>query len=149
LPDTVAGFAAAFARLRDAYAPNVLLAYHLSTWANGHDFIYDDPPDATVDATAAEAAAFYAALGAPFDLTFAEFSDREAGFNEKQEGDGGASWFSEDDFTRHLRFLSGFVEAAQQRVVLWQLPYGNTRMRAMNNTWNHFQDNRVEWLLGE
>jgi hypothetical protein len=22
-------------------------------------------------------------------------------------------------------------------------------MRAMNNTWNHFQDNRVEWLLDD
>jgi hypothetical protein len=30
----------------------------------------------------------------------------------------------------------------------WQIPLGNTLMRAMNNTWGHFQDNRVQWLLG-
>ena len=27
--------------------------------------------------------------------------------------------------------------------------FGNTKMRAMNNTWNHYQDNRVEWLLDD
>ena len=34
------------------------------------------------------------------------------------------------------------------RMVAWQIPLGNTVMRAMNNTWDHFQDNRVQWLLG-
>ena len=33
-------------------------------------------------------------------------------------------------------------------MVAWQIPLGNTVMRAMNNTWDHFQDNRVQWLLG-
>jgi hypothetical protein len=32
---------------------------------------------------------------------------------------------------------------------MWQIPLGNTKMRAMNNTWNHYQDNRVEWLLDD
>ena len=32
---------------------------------------------------------------------------------------------------------------------MWQIPLGNTKMRAMNNTWGHYQDNRVEWLLDE
>src|SRR5205814_8516373 len=38
--------------------------------------------------------------------------------------------------------------AADIRMVAWQIPLGNTLMRAMNNTWDHFQDNRVQWLLG-
>ena len=33
-------------------------------------------------------------------------------------------------------------------MVVWQIPLGNTLMRAMNNTWGHFQDNHVQWLLG-
>ena len=37
LPNNVAGFAQAIARLRDRYAPNVLLGYHLSTWGTGND----------------------------------------------------------------------------------------------------------------
>src|SRR5581483_376581 len=42
-----------------------------------------------------------------------------------------------------------FVNVAQKRVVMWQIPQGNTKMRAENNTWNHYQDNRVEWLLDD
>jgi hypothetical protein len=33
-------------------------------------------------------------------------------------------------------------------MVGWQIPLGNTLMRAENNTWDHYQDNRVQWLLG-
>ena len=29
----------------------------------------------------------------------------------------------------------------------WQIPLGNTVMRAMNDTTGHYQDNRVQWLL--
>jgi hypothetical protein len=32
---------------------------------------------------------------------------------------------------------------------MWQIPLGNTLMRAMNNTWGHFQDNRVQTLIGQ
>ena len=40
------------------------------------------------------------------------------------------------------------MRATGLRMVAWQIPLGNTQMRAMNNTWNHFQDNRVQWILG-
>ena len=32
---------------------------------------------------------------------------------------------------------------------MWQIPLGNTRMRAENNTTGHYQDNRPEWLLAD
>ena len=32
---------------------------------------------------------------------------------------------------------------------MWQIPLGNTKMRAQNNTTGHYQDNRPEWLLDE
>jgi hypothetical protein len=32
---------------------------------------------------------------------------------------------------------------------MWQIPLGNTVMRAENNTWDHFQDNKVQSLLGD
>ena len=32
---------------------------------------------------------------------------------------------------------------------MWQIPLGNTKMRAQNNTWGHYQDNRPEWLLDD
>jgi hypothetical protein len=148
LPDTAAGLAQAVKRLRDRYAPRVLLAYHLSVWGTKVDIALSDPPPAQVRALGLKAAAFYRSLHTRFDLTFAEFSDRDAGFKQKIYGDGGASWWNAADFARNVHFLSTYSRAARQRIAMWQIPLGNREMRAENNTWGHFQDNRVEWLLG-
>ena len=32
---------------------------------------------------------------------------------------------------------------------MWQIPLGNTKMRSVNNTNGHYQDNRPEWLLDD
>jgi hypothetical protein len=149
LPDTAAGFAQAVKRLRDRYAPKVLLAYHLSVWGTKVDIGLSDPPPAQVRALGQKAAAFYRSLHTKFDLSFAEFSDRDAGFKEKIYGDGGASWWNAGDFARNVHFLSTYSRAAHQRIAMWQIPLGNTEMRAENNTWGHYQDNRVQWLLGK
>jgi hypothetical protein len=148
LPDTATGLAQAVKRLRDRYAPRVLLAYHLSVWGTKVDIGLSDPPPAQVLRLGLQAAAFYRSLHTRFDLTFAEFSDRDAGFKQKIYGDGGASWWNAADFARDVHFLSTFSRAARQRIAMWQIPLGNRQMRAENNTWGHFQDNRVEWLLG-
>ena len=149
LPDNAAGLARAIANLRDRYAPNVLLAYHLSVWGTSFDIAGGTPPDATVDAHATRSAAFFNSLGGRFDLVFADISDRDAGYYQHVVGNGGASWWDAGDFPRYARYLATFVAHAGKRVVLWQLPLGNTRMRAVNNTWQHYQDNRVEWFLDD
>jgi hypothetical protein len=149
LPSTVSGFARAVIKLRDTYAPNVVVAYHISVWGTGNDIALSNPPDATVNALAAQAAAFYTSLGASFDIVFAEFSDRDAGFKQFVYGDGGASWWDAEDFRRNVLFLGGFSSATRKRIVMWQIPLGNTQMRAENNTDGHYQDNRPEWLLNE
>jgi hypothetical protein len=140
-------FAQEFLRLRDALAPNVVLAYHMSSWGTKHDIVYEDPPDATVRSYATQSAAFYRALHAHFDIAFEDFSDRDAGFYAVQQGNP-KTWFKPADFARHLLYAKTFVQLAGVRMVAWQIPLGNTVMRAMNNTWDHFQDNRVQWLLG-
>src|SRR5437868_12350412 len=140
-------FAQQFVRLRNELAPNVLLAYHMSGWGTKHDIVYEDPPDATVRAYAAQSAAFYRALHAKFDVAFEDFSDRDAGFYAKREANPN-TWMKPADFHRHLLYAQTFVELARVRIVAWQIPLGNTVMRAMNNTWDHYQDNRVQWLLG-
>jgi hypothetical protein len=149
LPDSLVGFAQAVVRLRDRDAPNVLLAYHVSSWGTGTDLYLGNALDGTVDEVARREAAYYRGLGATFDLVFTEVSDRDAAFKQFVYNDRGRSWWDNDDFTRHIRFLSRFVELTQRRAVVWQIPLGNTRMRAMNNTWNHYQDTRVEWLLDD
>ncbi|MCC7368987.1 MAG: hypothetical protein IT306_11220 [Chloroflexi bacterium] len=149
LPDDASGLAQAIVRLRDQAAPNVLLAYHVSAWGGGTDPFYQNSWDRTVDRLAQREATFYAGLGARFDLAFSETSDRDAAFKQAIYRDRGRSWWNDADFARHARFLSGFAERTRLRVVIWQIPYGNTKMRAVNNTWNHYQDNRVEWLLDD
>jgi hypothetical protein len=140
-------FAQRWLALRDELAPNVVLAYHMSGWGTKHDIVYEDPPDATVRSYAARSAAFYRSLRAKFDIAFEDFSDRDAGFYAKIAGNP-KTWFAPADFRRHLLYAQTFVRLAGLRIVAWQIPLGNTVMRAMNNTWDHFQDNRVQWLLG-
>jgi hypothetical protein len=147
LPDNAAGLARAVVDMRDRYAPNVLVAYHLSVWGTGNDIHYSKPSDSVVDALAAQAGAFFRSLNAPFDLAFGESSDRDAAFKQYVYGDGGAAWWDAADYARDVRFMAGFVASSGKRVLLWQMPLGNTRMRAMNNTWGHYQDNHVEWFL--
>jgi hypothetical protein len=149
LPNDVSGFARAIVRLRNRLAPNVLLGYHMSIWGTQIDISVSDPEPDEVDRLARKAASFYKSLHADFDIAFGEFDDRDSGFNEHVLGDGGASWWKAHDFRRHVRFTRGFTAAADERMVLWQIPLGNTKMRAMNDSWGHYQDNRVQWLLGK
>jgi hypothetical protein len=147
LPSTVAGFARAVVKLRDTYAPNVTLAYHLSVWGTNVDISISNPPNAQIDALGVRAATFYTSLGANFDIVFTDIADRDAAFKQYVYGDGGITWWDAGDFTRSVRFLGKFSTTAGKRLVMWQIPLGNTRMRAENNTWGHYQDNRVETLL--
>jgi hypothetical protein len=149
LPSTVAGFARAVLRLRDAYAPNVVVGYHISVWGTNVDIILSNPSDASIDTLGSRAAAFFASLGANFDIAFAEFSDRDSGFYQHVYGDNGQHWMDAEDFRRLARFFGRFSQAAGRRIVMWQIPLGNARMRAVNNTWGHYQDNRPEWFLDD
>lgn len=134
--------------MRDTYAPNVVLAYALSYWGTNHDPLYEKPTDATLDTGSGRSAAFYASLGAGSDVVFAEFSDRDADFKRYQQGDSGAWWYA-DDFARNVRYLARFSSLTQKRIVMWQIPLGNTKMRAMNDSWDHYQDNKVEWFFDD
>jgi hypothetical protein len=149
LPSTVAGFARAVLRLRDTYAPNVVVGYHISVWGTNIDIILSNPTDASIDALGARSAAFYGSLGANFDIAFAEFSDRDSGFYQYVYGDSGHHWMDAEDFRRLARFFGRFSIGTGKRIVMWQIPLGNTRMRAVDNSWGHYQDNRPEWFLDD
>jgi hypothetical protein len=109
LPDNAAGFAQAVVRLRDQYASNVLLGYHVSVWGTNVDISISDPPDDQVNALGSRAARFYQSLGASFDLAFGEFSDRDSAFKQAQYGAGPEAWWDANDFRRHVLFISRFV----------------------------------------
>ncbi len=130
--------------LRDSLAPHVLLAWHLSVWGTREDPTYSKPSLAHMDRLAAESARFYESLHARFDLVFNDVTDRDSGFYRVIEGNPNTAW-GPADFRRHDVYIAGFTRRTHVPVVLWQLPLGNTHL---NDTWQHFRDNRVQWWLG-
>ena len=94
LPNTVAGLAQGIVRLRNQYAPNVILAYHVSVWGTNVDIAMSDPSDSQVDALGNRAGAFYNSLGAAFDVAFGEFSDRDSAYMQLVQGKGPQSWWN-------------------------------------------------------
>jgi hypothetical protein len=145
LPNTAAGFAQAFVRLRDALAPEVRLGYHMSSWGTGVDPTQQDSAPAAVDALAARSARFYRNLHARFDVVFTDPSDRDDGFDAKVNGDGGRSRWSAADYRRDVRWLAGMHRGTGLPLVMWQIPLGNAHLP---NTWGRFRDTHVERLLG-
>jgi hypothetical protein len=143
--DTAAGFAQALAHVRDLQAPNVLLGFHVSSWATGKDLTINkaDPVD-----TAAKIAAFYRSLGVEFDVLFVDASDRDAGWYESQTGKKD-HWWDGSDFERFRSFVASAVRDMGKRAVVWQVPVGNTLYRSVDNSWGHFQDNRAQYWLGD
>ena len=135
--------AARFIALRNQLAPNVALAYHLSTWGTGEDPTYTKPSLAHMDVLAGRSAAFYESLHAHFDLVFNDVTDRDAGYYLKVEGNPKTAWTA-GDFVRHTRYIATFTRLTHTAVVYWQLPLGNT---TLNNTPTHYRDNRVQWWL--
>jgi len=136
------GFAKLMVALRDQYAPNVILGWHVSAWATRTDLILNQgDPDQLGLATAN----FYRALGATFDVMFAEFSDRDSGYYQKQGSP--ERWWKPEDFDRYRRFVSRLSTELNQDVILWQIPIGNTLYRSGDNTVGHYQDNRAEYFL--
>ena len=147
-PNTVAGFGQALLHLRDLYAPNVVLAAHVSTW------MWSLSTSAALDVVsiAKKDAAFMTGLG-NWDLFFTDISDRDAAYYQYVVGDGGAHWWDATNqkypnFNRLNAWAAAFTTAAQKRLVIWQIPIGNSVMRTSNNTNFHYQDNREQYWLG-
>jgi hypothetical protein len=143
-PNNLPGFAQALVHLRDLYGSNAVLALHASHWGAGSDLILNQA-DPIVHAN--RTGGFFNALGANFELLFHDPSDRDAGFKQAIYGDGGASWWDNSDFDRYRTYLGRMWAVTGRRAILWQLPIGNTVMKTCDNTWGHYQDNRVEYFF--
>lgn len=159
-PNTWAGFNQALLHLRDLYAPNVLLGFDISMFATGQDIGLN--PDPNLDAAAyGRIAGQFAALSgvvqsAPntstYDVLFNTPLDRDAGqyrarFNQNR-------WWDRDNvtfpnFARWEQYLAAVRGVAGGKpILLWQVPVGNQYFQTENNTDNHFQDNRAEYIFG-
>ena len=153
LPNTAQGFAWALLRIRDRYAPNALLALHISNWATAIDLNSNTDPALDVAGLARATATFALSAGlrgnpqgiSAWDLLSNDVADRDSGQ--------GAAWWDRTNqefpnFARYLSFVSALTAATGRHVVMWQVPEGNQYFATMNNTHHHMQDNRPEYILG-
>ncbi|MEM7802997.1 MAG: hypothetical protein AAF633_27655 [Chloroflexota bacterium] len=148
LPNTLSGLAQGYFALRSYHgASNVKIAYHLSIWGTNVDIGVSDPSESEIRALGDRSANFYNSLGQRFDMTFVDIRDRDAGYYA-YFGDNSA-WWNAQDYQNNIAYLKQYNSQTGQALMLWQLPYGNTLYRAMDNSWFHFQDNAVETLIGE
>lgn len=150
-PDTVSGFAKALVALRNKYAPNVLLAFHISVWGSSYgDIGSSHYTDFNVQGAAQETANFYLKTGANYDLLFYDIADADAGYKASQ-GNPNTWWDLKNvtypNFNRFHAFATTVNTMTSKRAILWQVPVGNTLYRTMNNTAHHWQDNKAQYYL--
>lgn len=143
LPNNAIGFAQLLVKMRDQYAPKVLLGWHVSNWATGKDAVskYNDPV-----ALGKQIVGFYSALQANYDLLFFDPSDRTAAYYEILRGNKN-HWWDDAAFVRQRQYIATITEATGKKAMLWQMPIGNTLYRSMNNTAFHYQDNKAQYFL--
>jgi hypothetical protein len=148
LANNASGLAQAIIALRNRYAPHVILAYADSIWGTDVAIQLNHPSPAEVAAMAAKSVAFYDSLHARFDALFTETTDRDSGYAQVVNGAGRSAWWHLADF-RHLgEYIAAVHRALRLPVTVWQIPVGNTLFRVENNTPYHYQDNKVQTLLG-
>jgi hypothetical protein len=151
--DTWRGFILALDHLRDVYAPNVLLAYHVSNWASMQDIGSSTDRSLDVTALADTVAAFATNSGvAQWDLVFNDVADRDAGYYKYVYGQPNAFWDRTNtvlpNFSRWESYLGRILADVGRPGMVWQVPVGNQVYRSENNTDGHYQDNRAEYFFG-
>jgi hypothetical protein len=152
------GFNLALLHLRDLYAPNVLLAFHVSDWATLFDIGSSTDPTLNAPALGTEAGTFAAESGAQpvvsgtstYDLVTNDVADRDAGFYKDVYGTN--VWWDRlnvtfPNFTRWEAYLGAVTAAAGRPAIVWQIPLGNQWFDTEDDTWGHYQDNRAEYFF--
>jgi hypothetical protein len=153
LPNTAQGFAWALLRIRDRYAPNALLALHVSAWATQFDLGSSTDPGLNPSQVADTTAQFLLTAGlrgnprgiSTWDLLSSDVSDRDSGQ--------GAAWWDPTNqafpnFARYLSFVKTITAETGRPVVMWQVPEGNQYFDTMDDSNHHTQDNRAQYILG-
>ena len=129
--NSAAGLARCMIAMVRKYAPNSTVGLHASPWMLPYD-----SNDGVVLGN------FMRALGAgDSDFVATDPSDRDAGYYQSVGRD---TWWDDADATAYLAWSKQLADTVGKPTVMWQIPLGNM---AQNNTTNHWQDNRVDWLF--
>jgi hypothetical protein len=158
-PNTFQGFNWALLHLRDLYAPNVRLAFHVSPWGSGTDIGSSHDAGINADALGRQVGSFAAASGvasasnsSTYDLLFTDVLDRDAGFYKYVQGDPNRWWdrlnITYPNFARWEQFISATVHTSGKQAIVWQIPMGNQYFQSEDNSKGHYQDNRAEYFFG-
>lgn len=146
--NNLAGFGQRLVDIIHTTAPNVLVAPHASMWATNSD--PNAVTAAEVDGIAQSTAAFINAMGGDrADLLFVEWSDRDSGCDHPTECNPPRPWWDDTNRilpnpNRAILWENALSRAAGKRLILWQVPVGNM---ALDNTCNHYPDNRVAYAF--
>ena len=137
--NTYSGFVEALTHIRDLYAPNVLLGYHVSNWATAADIGSDSSPTLDVTTLADEVVAFSRAAGAGrYNLVFNDVLDRDAGYYQSVYGNPHVWWDRDNvsfpNFHRWESYLATILAGLAKPGVVWQIPLGNQYYDTENNT---------------
>jgi hypothetical protein len=153
IPNTYQGFNWALLHLRDLFAPNVVLALHVSGWGTGPDIDSDHSQTLNANALGEEAGQFAALSGivgnppglSEWDLIFNDLANQDAGRS--------SDWWDRlngtfPNFSRWEDYVSAVSVQTGRWIVAWQVPEGNQFFETEDNLPGHYQDNRAEYFFG-
>jgi hypothetical protein len=164
LPNTIAGWGLAFLQLRNAVgASNVSLGVDIASWAGGREVVYvsvTDPLQPAVDKVYNFLAPFGLTAnqtGTTFDFIANSPLDRDSDYYRVVNGT--SQWWDASDsaslssasFNRYAEWLRLWNVKTNKRLLLWQVPLGNSNhLNVYNNggARQGYKDNRPEYFFG-
>jgi hypothetical protein len=134
LPDDEYGYAKALARLRDLYAPAVLLCCNPSGW------------DWQNSMSGVNLGKIFKDMCVPdYELADLETCDRDKGMGKPPPY--GDSVMICQTMPNHIAWISDFHKTTGLYVALWQVSVGNTYFASCDNSKFHYCDNLSQYLL--
>jgi len=129
--NSASGLAQCLIAMARKYAPNAGVGLHLSCfdWQTDVKKCQSDYRDLGAQAA---------------DFVVSDISDRDAGWYAQPAHGGLNTFWTDQKAAAALGFYKTMSETIGKPVVLWQIPVGNM---AQNNTPNHYQDDKVDWLF--
>ena len=136
--NSAAGLARCLISMARKYAPKLGVGMHASC------FDYQTDPQGCVN--------FLKDITTGADFMVGDVSDRDAAWYDIQKklgtgagfGRSGDWWTVQNRGADALAFYKSITEGTGKPLVLWQIPVGNM---AQNNTLNHYQDDKVDYLF--
>jgi hypothetical protein len=150
--NTYVGFNEALLHLRDLYAPNVLLAFHESSWSTGQSVGVSSSTSLDASRLGQIAGSFAALAGvdrvrtgvSTYNLVFTDVADHDAQVT-------GIWWDSTNrhlpDFVQWEQYIGASVSIFRRPVFVWQVPLGNQWFDTENGSYGHTQDNRIQYFF--